>query len=130
MEQAQASFFSNVPSTDILGLFSEQGRPDARKITELLDYRRQDVSVATGVPVSKVRLDNRIPREVLERVSEWGVALNLVGNFFKNQQKTVLWFKTPNPMLGNVTPRDMIRMGRFKKLMVFIQTALKENETE
>ncbi len=46
-----------------------------------------------------------------------------------SQQKTLLWFRTPNPMLGNATPRIMIRMGRFKKLLTFIQTALEESKT-
>jgi hypothetical protein len=30
--------------------------------------------------------------------------------------------------LGNITPRDMIRIGRFKKLHRFILNALSENE--
>jgi hypothetical protein len=39
-----------------------------------------------------------------------------------------LWFKTPNPLLGDIAPRDMIRIGRFKKLRQFILQALSENE--
>ena len=69
-----------------------------------------------------------MPKELQERVQEWAVALALVAQYFKNEQKTVLWFKTPNPLLGNITPRDMIRVGRFKKLRLFILDALSENE--
>jgi uncharacterized protein (DUF2384 family) len=57
------------------------------------------------------------------------LALNLVAQFFGDEQKTVLWLKTPNPLLGDMTPRDMIRIGRFKKLRRFIQNALSENES-
>jgi hypothetical protein len=40
----------------------------------------------------------------------------------------MLWFKVPNPLLGDVAPRDMIRFGRYKKLLKFIQSALEENQ--
>ena len=63
-----------------------------------------------------------------DRIQEWAVALNLVAQFFRDEQKTVLWFKTPNPLLGDIAPRDMIRIGRFKKLRQFILQALSENE--
>jgi hypothetical protein len=42
-------------------------------------------------------------------------------------RKTVLWLTLPNPMLGNVSPRDMIRFGRYKRLSKFIANALSEN---
>ncbi|MBN20375.1 MAG: hypothetical protein CL678_03730 [Bdellovibrionaceae bacterium] len=127
----QNDFFKSVPPNDYFGLFGPEGQPDAQKITDLLRYRRKDVSVASDIPLNKVRLEpTRIPRELLERVAEWGVALNLVGNFFKDKKKTILWFQTPNPMLGNMSPREMIKVGRFKKLLTFIQTALEEGSTE
>jgi uncharacterized protein (DUF2384 family) len=71
-----------------------------------------------------------MPRELQDRLLEWAVALSLVAQFFKDEQKTVLWFKTPNPLLGDMTPRDMIRVGRFRKLRRFIQNALSENERQ
>ena len=69
-----------------------------------------------------------MPKELEERVREWAVALSLVAQYFKDEHKTVLWFKTMNPLLGNITPRDMIRIGRFKKLYRFILNALEENK--
>ena len=128
MVQAQAELFASVPRADSLRLFEEDGRPRAQRIAEILNYKRPDVSVASGLPVKKVRLEpDRIPRDLAERIAEWGIALNLVADFFHDEQRTILWFRTSNPMLGNVSPRDMIRLGRFKKLLHFIQTALNEN---
>jgi hypothetical protein len=69
-----------------------------------------------------------MPEELLERMREWATALNLVANFFNDEQKTMLWFQLPNPLLGNMPPREMIRVGRFNKLFKFIQTALSENK--
>jgi hypothetical protein len=38
-----------------------------------------------------------------------------------------LWFKTKNPLLGSISPRDMIRYGRYEKLRRFVMEALEEN---
>jgi hypothetical protein len=46
--------------------------------------------------------------------------------FFNDDVKTKLWFQTPNPMLGNVSPRDMIRLGRYNKLLRFVAQAMEE----
>jgi hypothetical protein len=41
--------------------------------------------------------------------------------------KTALWFKMTNPLLGNASPRGMIRLGRYDKLRRFVMEALEEN---
>ncbi len=126
-QQYAPQLFRNVPQRDVLHLF-EDGRPNAKKVVHLLNYRKEDVSVASNVPMSSVRYDAKMPEELLERMREWATVLNLVGNFFNDESKTMLWFQMPNPLLGNMTPRDMIRVGRFHKLLKFIQTALDENK--
>jgi hypothetical protein len=45
------------------------------------------------------------------------IAISVAGFFEGDARKTALWFETPNPMLGGVTPRDMIRHGRYDKLV-------------
>jgi hypothetical protein len=85
------------------------------------------VSAATGIPKNVIRFDDKMRADLEERIREWAVAISLVAAFFKNYDKTFLWFQTPNPLLGNVAPRVMIRIGRFKKLLKFIQIALNEN---
>jgi uncharacterized protein (DUF2384 family) len=123
-----AALFENVPKEDYFSLFPPTG-PDYQKVVKLLDFQKKDVARASNIAVQSVRYDPpKMPRELAERIQEWGVAISLVAQFFKDQQKTILWFKTPNPLLGDVTPRDMIRLGRFKKLRQFILDALSENE--
>src|ERR1043166_1415219 len=78
--------------------------------------------------MSEIMKPQKMPLELKERLTEWATALNLVYGFFKDKDKTILWFSIPNPLLGDMTPRDMIRVGRFKKLLNFIQTALEENK--
>lgn len=125
---SQPSLFRSIPSADILHLFNGR-EPDAKKVMKFLSYKKEDVSVAANVPTASIRYEqNKMPPELRERVIEWATALNLVASFFNDVEKTILWFHVPNPLLGNMSPRDMIRVGRFKKLLRFIQTALAENQ--
>jgi hypothetical protein len=51
--------------------------------------------------------------------------------YFKNDANlTRLWFKTPNPMLGNISPNDMVKIGNVKKLGQWIRTSIAENKRE
>lgn len=122
------ALFQTVPREDYLTLFPS-GHTDYQRVIRLLDFKKKDVARASNLALNSVRYDPpKMPRELVERIQEWAVALNLVAQFFRDEQKTVLWFKTPNPMLGDITPRDMIKIGRFKKLRQFILNALSENE--
>ena len=122
------SIFDTVPKKDYLSFF-EQKTPRYNRIIDFLDFKKEDISKATDVPLSSVRYDNKIPKELHERIREWAILLNLVAGHFKgDSNKTGLWFTVPNPLLGNVTPRDMIRFGRYKKLFRFILNALAENK--
>jgi hypothetical protein len=122
-----AALFHTVPKDDPLLLFPG-GNPDYQRVVRLLDFKKKDVARATEISIQSVRYDHKMPKELEERVREWAVALSLVAQYFRDEHKTVLWFKTTNPLLGNIAPRDMIRIGRFKKLYRFILNALLENE--
>jgi len=56
------------------------------------------------------------------------LSISLVNKFFKDPEKTYLWFLSPNPQLGNISPIDIIKNGQSDKLLQFIQTSLSENE--
>ena len=128
MTQIQSNMAFQMPE-DRFKLF--QGRNiKGEKIVRLLNYKKREVSQASGISLSSIRYDEKMPKELAERLIEWATAINLVAGFFKNQDKTMLWFNTPNPLLGEQTPKDMIRIGRSKKLIKFIRTALSENKPE
>lgn len=124
---SSTNLFNTVPKEDRLALFAS-GHTDYQKVVRLLNFSKSDVAKASSVPSISVRYDQRIPKELADRLQEWAIALTMVAQYFQDEQKTILWFKTPNPLLGNITPRDMIRIGRFRKLQRFIQNALDENE--
>ena len=48
--------------------------------------------------------------------------------FFKSYTKACLWFEIPNPLLGGVTPMEMIEVGRAAKLRKIITQQLEMNK--
>lgn len=124
---SSTALFNTIPKKDLLSLFAG-GHTNFQKVVKLLEFSKSDVAKASKIPSMSVRYDQKIPKDLADRLQEWAIALNIVAQYFQDEHKTVLWFKTPNPLLGNIAPRDMIRVGRFKKLQRFIQNALDENE--
>ena len=65
---------------------------------------------------------------MLNYLTEIAVICGLVAQFFDGDaRKTQLWFQTRNPLLGNLSPRDMVRYGRHEKLRKVVMEALTEN---
>ncbi len=123
-----ATIFQNVPNQDYFSLFKGH-QPDYKKVAEELDFSVKDVASATGVPVSSIRYDHKMPKEVAKRFVEWANLLNLVAQYFEGDiHKAMLWFTLSNPLLGNLPPRLMIRAGRYNKLLKFISNSLSENK--
>lgn len=54
----------------------------------------------------------------------------LVFQFFNDDMKARVWLRTPNPMLGGVSPRDMMRMGRYDRLLSFVTQAIEEGRPQ
>src|SRR3989338_10160958 len=119
--------FRTVARRDHLSLF-EDDTPNYEEVVDFLEFKKEDVSKASGISLSSVRYDEKIPVQLRERMREWANLLNLVAEHFQwDGTKTALWFTMPNPLLGNISPRDMIRFVRYKKLLKFILSALSEN---
>jgi hypothetical protein len=90
----------------------------------LVHLSKGDLSKLTGVAKSSVRFDAHVPVPVAEYLRELANIANLVAEFFEgDSQKVGLWFELSNPMLGNLSPRDMIRVGRHKRLLNFVLEA-------
>lgn len=127
MATLNSDIFATVPE-DHLSLY-KGNKPQYNRVAEFLNFKKEDISKATGVVQASVRYDEKMPLELKERIQEWAILLNHVAGHFKGDgRKTTLWFITPNPLLGYDTPRDMIRFGRFKKLYKFVVDALAENK--
>lgn len=104
---------------------------EPKRVTEALGLKKQDVSRLASVSVKSVRYDDAMPEQMRERLEEIAQTVNLVAQMFDGDaEKAVAWFKARNPMLGDVSPREMIRLGRYERLRKFIVNALLERTSE
>jgi hypothetical protein len=127
VHNSSPSIVSHIATVDLLNLYRD-GRPDYKRITELIKLTKTDLAKISQVAKSSVRFDANIPEPVAEILREIANLANLVAEFFAgDEQKVRLWFEIANPMLGNISPRDMIRIGRYKRLLKFVMTAREEN---
>lgn len=114
--------FDNVPE-DYLQ-FGRGASFDAKQVSSLLNLKKEDVSRIASVSVSSVRYDDHIPQSVRQHLEEIANTINMVAGIFQGDiDRTVAWFKASNPLLGDVSPRDMIRLGRYERLRKFIVNA-------
>jgi hypothetical protein len=110
-------------ANDVLG-FYRGGRADYKRVAELVKLSKGDLSKIGKVSKASVRFDDSIPASVAERLREIANIANLVAEFFDGDaHKVGLWFELPNPQLGNVSPRTMIRGDRYKRLSNFVLEA-------
>jgi hypothetical protein len=122
------ALFATLAPDDLLG-FYEGGSFKPKSVAEFLTLKNSDVSRATAVSRNSVRYDDAIPQPMRERLTEIANICNLVARHFDgDRQKTALWFTIKNPMLGDISPRDMIRFGRYDKLRRFVVNALIDDQ--
>jgi hypothetical protein len=123
----QTSIFNTVPSDNHLKFFQD-GEFQPKRVVDYLSLSHRDLSRISGLAESSVRLGERIPGALQERLLEIATVCELVATYFRGDaSKTALWFNVPNPLLGDMSPKDMIRYGRYKKLLKYIQNALAGN---
>lgn len=120
-----ASLFKTVALSDPLHFWQGQSL-DYDKVRDFAGFDTGEVARMTGLKKNSVRYDERAPKEVREHMAAIANICNLVFGFFNDAVKTKLWLMTPNPMLGNTAPRDMIRHGRYEKLLRFVTDALED----
>jgi len=129
MKQNSQALFDNIHNADHLKFWADHGSTDYQTIANFLEFNKKELSKIGGISETSVRLDKRIPKVLKERLEQIGNICSLVAEYFEGDPgKTALWFKSPNPTLGMISPRDMIRYGRYKKLTSFIVEARKSNQ--
>ena len=117
--------FDTVPE-DLLQ-FGHGQQFNAKKAASFLSLKNADVGRISSVAPKSVRYDQNMPEAVKTKLEEIAGTVNLVAKQFDGDpHKTVTWFKASNPLLGDVSPRDMIRLGRYDQLRRFIIHAMVE----
>lgn len=117
------TLFETVPR-DALDFYKGE-HLQAKSVADFLQLGNSEVAKLAGVAKSSVRFDHAIPKNMLERLEEIANICNMVAGFFEGDaKKTAMWFRVKNPMLGDISPRDMVRFGRYDKLRRFIVGAI------
>lgn len=123
MTSKGVGLFDTAPP-DLMG-FGLGSSFNAKSVQSFLSLKKEDVSHIADVSPKSVRFDDAMPVPVRERLQEIANTINLVARFFGGDaDKTGTWFKTRNPLLGDISPRDMISLGRFQRLRKFIWLAM------
>lgn len=122
-ELARHAIAQHMAREDFLGLCSD-GQTDYRKVANLLELSKDDLAKMASVSKASVRFDAHIPQPVAQRLRELANIANLVAEFFAGDAtKVALWFELANPMLGNLSPRNLIRAGKYTKVLNFVLDA-------
>lgn len=130
MAAAAQALFETVPPRDHLHFWSGGGL-HYKEVSDFLELDKNELSKIAGVQKNSVRLDERIPRDLRERLEQIANICNLVADYFQGDpERTALWMKAHNPVLGGISPRDMIRYGRYKRLMNYVVQARTENAAQ
>ncbi|MES2889009.1 MAG: hypothetical protein V4739_13490 [Pseudomonadota bacterium] len=123
MSTASFGLFDSVPPDFFKFGRGASFRP--KEVPELLGLKKIDVSRIASVAESSVRYDDAIPEQVRARLEEIANTLNMVAKAFDGDvEKAAAWFTARNPLLGDVAPRDMIRLGKYERLRKFIVHAM------
>ena len=117
---------ANIAQKDYIGFFSTNADelPNYRAVPDFLKLDKKQTSRITQVPTASVRFDVKISKDLAERLAQIANIVNRVVALFDGDvQKAALWFQTRNPLLGEVAPRDMLRMNRFNRLAKYVAEA-------
>jgi hypothetical protein len=126
--QPKIGLFDSVPPDHMGFGYGDSFKP--KDVPDMLRFNKQDVSRIASVSVKSVRYDDNIPEAVRDRLEEIANTINMVAARFNGDvDKTAAWFRTQNPLLGDVSPRDMIRLGRYERLRKFIINAMTEDKS-
>jgi Protein of unknown function (DUF2384) len=121
---ANPNLFKTVSSDNLH--FWEGAVLNYQKLRDFTGFDVRDIARMTGAAKSSVRFDSKAPKEVREHLENIANICNLVFQFFQDEVKTKLWLRTPNPMLGNMSPRAMLRLGRCTRLLRFVNEAIED----
>lgn len=115
--------FKHIPQRDVLNVLSSP-----KGVVDFLGLTKKDIANATNLKLSTIRYDDKIPKELVQWRLEVATICELVAEFFEaDKNKTSLWFNLPNPALGGISPKEMIRIGQHEKLRKAIVSMLEGN---
>ena len=124
--EAHASLFATVPRRDYLQ-FWQAGLFQPHRVARFLGLSKTELAHLAGVAPASVRFDDKAPRPLRQHLMDLAATCELVAQAFEgNPTKTSLWFMTPNPQLGNLSPVEVLRRGDYEALQHQVLQAMAE----
>ena len=125
--QVQPDIFNTVPKDDIFGVY-HKGKVQYKKVANALNFNRKDISKAARVSVNSVRYEeNKIPDKMRDFLTSMVWLLHVTHKHLKDENKVIQWVNSPNPICGGFSPKDMICMGQYKKLIRIVASYVEGN---
>lgn len=123
MATLHQNLFGTVPLKKYLPFYNQQGLVEPKKVVTYFHFSNPEVAAISEIATSSVRYDeDRIPEPIRQRFTEIANICELVANQFDGDlDKTYWWFTTDNPMLGDISPRQMIKFGNYERLRRIVQ---------
>ena len=105
---------------DDLHLFTDKV-VNEQMLINFLGLTVEDISKFTGVPKADIIVDSKTSIITSEKLHAIAIMCQKISDFYQGDGESVVdWFQFANPLLGNISPTDMIRFGRLDKLSLFI----------
>ena len=126
--QAQPYIFNTVPKNDVFGFYNNKGKIQYKEVASILNFNRKEISKAARVAVSSVRYEeNKIPDKMKEFLTAMIWLIHVTYEHLKDENKVIQWINSPNPICGGFSPKDMICMGQYKKLVKIVSSYVEGN---
>ena len=125
--QIQPHIFNTVPKHDVFGFYNK-GKIQYKEVANTLNFNRKEISKAARIAVNSVRYEeNKIPSRMEEFLKAMVWLLCVTYEHLKDENKVIQWIESPNPICGGLSPKDMIRIGQYKKLNRIVSSYVEGN---
>jgi hypothetical protein len=106
-----------------------QNNETLRLVAQDLELSNEDLANEIAVRVSSIRWDDSMPPKLRQRLREYALISDHILNYFEGDKaRTAHWFKIPNPLLGGLSPRQMVSLGNGIKLQEIIVNQIHGNQ--
>lgn len=121
---ADVGVYSHVVKSSHFPEFYKGGEVQPKIMMKFLGITRKDVCEMTGTHSATLRFDDRMQDSVRTAFIELANMIEFVANVFEgDRNKARIWFIITNLNLGDLSPVDMIKLGKANKLAQFIYSA-------